>query len=33
MAGSPVRGEDYFKAEITAGRAGLDQAPPRVEFD
>lgn len=33
MAGSPVRGENYFKAEIAAGRAGLDQAPPRVEFD
>jgi hypothetical protein len=33
MAGAPVRGEDYFKAEITAGRVGPDQASPRREFD
>jgi hypothetical protein len=33
MAGSPVRGENYFKAEITAGRVGMEQAGPRVEFD
>jgi len=33
MAGCPMKGENYFKAEIVAGRAGLDQAPPRVEFD
>jgi hypothetical protein len=33
MAASPVRGENYFKAEIEAGRVGSDQAKPRVEFD
>lgn len=33
LAGSPLRGENYFKAEITAGRVGPDQAPPRREFD
>ena len=33
MAGAPVRSENYFKADITAGRAGAGQAPPRVEFD
>jgi len=33
LAGSPVRGENYFKAEIVAGRVGGDQAPPRREFD
>jgi len=33
MAGAPVRGENYFKAEIVAGRVGADQAPPRLEFD
>ena len=33
MAGAPVRAENYFKAEIVAGRAGADQAAPRVEFD
>jgi hypothetical protein len=33
MAGAPVRGENYFKAEIAAGRVGPAQAAPRVEFD
>ncbi len=33
MAGAPVRGENYFKAEISAGRVGPDQSPPRREFD
>jgi hypothetical protein len=33
MAGAPVRGENYFKAEIVAGRLGEDQGAPRVEFD
>jgi hypothetical protein len=33
LAGSPVRGENYFAAEITAGRVGPDQAAPRREFD
>lgn len=33
MAGTPVRGENYFKAEITAGRVGADQAKPVGEFD
>ena len=33
LAGSPVRGENYFKAEIAAGRVGPDQEPPRREFD
>jgi hypothetical protein len=33
MAGSPVRGENYFRAEITAGRVGRDQAAPGREFD
>ncbi len=33
MAGSPVRGENYFKAGIAAGRVGVEQAPARVEFD
>lgn len=32
LAGSPVRGENYFKADIAAGRVGPDQTPPRVEF-
>ena len=33
MAGSPVRGENYFKAEISAGRVGREQAKPRAEFE
>jgi hypothetical protein len=32
-AGGPVRGENYFKADIAAGRTGGDQSPPRAEFD
>jgi len=33
MFGSPVRGENYARADITAGRAGAVQPPARVEFD
>jgi hypothetical protein len=33
LAGSPVRGENYFKADIAIGRVGSDQPAARVEFD
>jgi hypothetical protein len=33
LAGSAVRGENYFKAEIASGRVGLDQSAPRREFE
>ncbi len=33
IAGSPVRGENYFVADIETGRVGAEQAPPRREFD
>lgn len=33
LAGSPVRGENYAKADIAAGRVGPEQSPPAVEFD
>lgn len=33
LAGAPVRAENYFTAEIVAGRAGAHQAAPRMEFD
>lgn len=33
LAGAPVKGENYFKAEIRAGRVGPEQEPPRREFD
>jgi hypothetical protein len=32
MAGVPLKGENYFVAEITVGRVGADQAHPRKEF-
>ena len=32
MAGAPMRGENYFKAEIQAGSVGPDQKAPRAEF-
>ncbi|HET7264576.1 MAG TPA: hypothetical protein VFL28_07900 [bacterium] len=31
LAGSPVRGENYFVADIAIGRVGLEQAPPARE--
>jgi hypothetical protein len=31
LAGSPVRGENYFVAEITIGRVGVEQTPPVQE--
>jgi hypothetical protein len=33
MAGAPVKGENYFKAAISEGRVGPEQAASRVEFD
>jgi hypothetical protein len=33
LAGCPIRGENYFVAEVAAGRVGSQQADPRVEFD
>jgi hypothetical protein len=33
IAGSGIRGENYFRAEIALGRVGIDQAPPPWEFD
>ena len=33
LGGGPIRGENYFRADIAAGRVGPDQAPPRREFD
>ena len=33
LAGAPVRGENYFAADIVAGRAGAQQSPPRMEFE
>jgi hypothetical protein len=33
MAGEPVRAENYFVAEIVAGRVGSEQSAPKFEFD
>ena len=33
MAGVPLKGENYFVAEITVGRVGADQPAPRKEFE
>jgi hypothetical protein len=33
LAGCPIRGENYFRAEIVAGRVSEDQAVPAREFD
>ena len=33
LADAPVRGENYFRAHIEAGRVGRDQSSDRLEFD
>jgi len=33
IAGEPMKGENYSRARITAGRVGADQEAPRREFD
>jgi hypothetical protein len=32
LAGCPMKGENYFKAQISSGVVGIDQPAPRVEF-
>ena len=32
LSGCPIRGENYYMAEITTGRVGADQAPPVQPF-
>jgi hypothetical protein len=32
LAGDPVKAENFYKAEITTGRVGADQAKPKFEF-
>jgi hypothetical protein len=32
LAGCPMKGENYFKAAISAGVVGIEQPAPRVEF-
>jgi hypothetical protein len=32
IAGAPIKGENYFKADIVSGRVGAEQTAPRREF-
>ena len=33
LEGSAMRGENYFRADIVTGRIGVEQSPPKREFD
>jgi hypothetical protein len=33
LSGTPIRGENYYKADIATGRVGKDQPSPKFEFD
>ncbi|HEX8736935.1 MAG TPA: hypothetical protein VF721_16510 [Pyrinomonadaceae bacterium] len=33
LADAPIRGENYFRAEIERGRVGAEQSDKRLEFD
>ena len=33
MAGNPIKGENYFMADISSSRVGQDQPKPKREFD
>ena len=33
IAGAPMKGENYHRADIAAGRVGAEQAVPKREFD
>ena len=33
IAGEPIKGENYSRAKIAAGRVGTDQEKPKREFD
>jgi hypothetical protein len=33
FSGSPIKGENYFRADIAIGKVGPDQPPPRKLFD
>ncbi len=33
LAGDPVRGENYNRADVRVGRVGREQSPPRREFE
>ena len=33
LSGTPIRGENYFKADIIISKVGMEQSKPRKEFD
>jgi hypothetical protein len=33
LAGAPIKGENYYRADIVRGRVGAEQTAPRREFD
>ena len=33
LSGVPIRGENYYKADIAKGRVGKEQSAPKLEFD
>jgi len=33
LSGTPIHGEDFYNADIAAGRVGPQQPPPKFEFD
>jgi hypothetical protein len=33
LSGAAMKSENYYRAEISTGRVGSDQVPPRREFD
>jgi hypothetical protein len=33
LSGMPIRGENYYKADIASGRVGKEQPSPKLEFD
>jgi hypothetical protein len=33
LSGVPIRGENYYKADIAKGRIGQEQSPPKLEFN
>jgi len=32
LSGAPIKGENYFVADIAVGRVGAEQAAPKKEF-
>jgi hypothetical protein len=33
LSGGPMKSENYYRADIAAGRVGVEQTPPKREFD